>query len=518
MGESRTQKSVKNASVSFVFLFINLALSFLSRPIFIEGLGDELLGVRTTVTNLLGTLGLAELGLGAVIGYALYKPLYEKDTATLNEIMTIQAWCYRYVTWVVCIASAGILAFFPYFFRDSSVPLWAAYATYGTLLWQVAMSYLVSYRSIIFGADQKGYKLTLNTQGVMISKVIIQMLIVKLLPDPYVYYLVVEFVVTLIGIYILEWMIRKHYPWLRVKPSQGRALLKKHGELLKKTGQMIVHKVAGIVLGNIAPLIMLKFSSLVMITHYENYMTITRNTGAVLAAVVGSIGAGIGSLVAEGNISKTIKFFWEYNALVHFFTIIICWGIYSFSDDFIILWIGANYIIDEWVLVMIVANLYINLTRQTRDNFIYAKGLFGDIAAPIIESILTIGLSALGGYYWGLAGVVGGIVVSLALIVVGWKSYYLFQSGFGLSMWDYWRHYTKYLFISAVSIYGGRVLTDMYVPQASNFLELILWAGGATVFFATVLLGLLYPLSEGTRAMSTRIGGIGLRILKKEKL
>lgn len=518
MSETRSQKSIKNATVSFIFLFINLALSFISRPIFLEGLGDELLGVRTTVANLLGTLGLAELGIVSVIGYALYKPLHDKDVTTINEILTVQAWFYRKVTWVVCICSVGILLFFPYFFRDTDIPLWAAYATYGVLLWQVVMSYLINYRSIIFGADQRGYKLSMNTQGVMITKVILQMAIVKWLPNPYPYYLAIEFIVSLIGIYILERMIQKYYPWLKVNTAEGRQLLRKHTDLVKKTGQMFAHKIGGTVLANITPLIMLNFSSLVMITHYENYMTITRNTGAVLGAVVGSIAAGIGSLVAEGNLKKTLRFFWEYNALVHFFSVIICFGVYAFADNFIVLWIGEQYIIEEWVLGLIVINLYITLTRQTRDNFINAKGLFGDIGAPIVESILTVGLSSLLGYYWGLPGVLLGVILALFAVVVCWKSYYLFSSGFELSIWNYWGNYAKYLILSFIFVYGGGEICIGYLPKAQNYYELIISALICTTLFSLIWGGTLFITSEGARLVTSRFKGIIIRKLRGEAI
>ena len=85
--ESRTAKSLKNSSVALAFYFVNLVLQFFSRKIFLDYLGAEVLGLNTTATNLLQFLNLAELGIGSAVGFSLYKPFYDKDTQTINELL-----------------------------------------------------------------------------------------------------------------------------------------------------------------------------------------------------------------------------------------------------------------------------------------------------------------------------------------------------------------------------------------------------------------------------------------------
>lgn len=110
--ESRTAKSVKNAKVALFFYFINLVLQFFSRKIFLEYLGAEVLGLNTTVQNLLGFLNLAELGIGGAVAYNLYKPLFEKNKQAINEIVSVQGWLYRQVAYVVIIGACILMCFF----------------------------------------------------------------------------------------------------------------------------------------------------------------------------------------------------------------------------------------------------------------------------------------------------------------------------------------------------------------------------------------------------------------------
>ena len=72
--ESRLHKSFLNARVNLIFYFITLALSFVSRKVFLDFLGADFVGLTVTLLNLLGFLNIVELGIGLAIGYVLYKP------------------------------------------------------------------------------------------------------------------------------------------------------------------------------------------------------------------------------------------------------------------------------------------------------------------------------------------------------------------------------------------------------------------------------------------------------------
>ena len=114
--DSRTSKSIKNSLVALAFYFINLVLQFFSRKVFLDYLGAEILGLNTTATNLLQFLNLAELGIGSAIACTLYKPLLEKDTVAINEIVSLQGWLYRRIAWIVIVGSLVLMAFFPWIF------------------------------------------------------------------------------------------------------------------------------------------------------------------------------------------------------------------------------------------------------------------------------------------------------------------------------------------------------------------------------------------------------------------
>lgn len=94
-----------------------------------------------------------------------------------------------------------------------------------------------------------------------------------------------------------------------------------------------------------------------------------------------------------------------------------CFGVFMLTPSFITLWIGKEYVLDSMTLLLMTAILFINLSRTTVDAYINAYGLFGDIWAPVTEASINIGMSVLLGYFFGLHGVLLGVLISLLIVV-----------------------------------------------------------------------------------------------------
>ncbi len=272
--QSRTSKSLKNIAVALLFLAVNLLLQFFCRDVFLERLGAEVLGLNTTAGNLLQFLNIAELGIGVAVGFSLYKPLFDKDTQRINEIISLQGHMYRRIALIVIAGAVVLGAFFPFIFSKMKLPLWYAYASFGVLLVSALLSYFVNYKEVLLSADQKEYKITYSYKACMMARLIVQYFIIKNCENPYIWWLVLEGGFAVIASIALSAMVRRTYPFLKTGISTSAELKKKYPEIVTKIKQIFFHKISTFVLQQTSPLIIYAFASLTLVTYYTNYTRI----------------------------------------------------------------------------------------------------------------------------------------------------------------------------------------------------------------------------------------------------
>lgn len=492
MAQSRTQKSLRNARVALLFYCLNLILQFFSRKIFLDYLGSEILGLNTTAQNLLGLLNLAELGIGTAVAYNLYKPLLRDNRKEINDIVSVQGWLYRRIALIVSGCALVLMYFFPLLFGDKNFPIWYAYGSFLVLLFSSLLGYFVNYRQILLSADQKEYKVTYSNQGVKVIKVILQIFAISYLPQGYLWWMVLEVLCAVTASIVLNVVIKKEYPWLAPRISDGRMLIKSYPQILTKTKQLFFHKIGQYVLTQTSPLIIYAYSSLTMVAIYGNYVLITSGVQALVNALLNGISAGVGNLVAEGNQERIKSFFWELTALRIWIASIICFSIYMLADSFITLWVGNEFLMSRSALIVLVLITFIQLTR-TNDIFLSAYGLFEDIWAPVAEASLNIGLSILLGHFFGLTGILTGVLVSLLVVVCSWKPYFLYKRGFKESPVEYLRRYFKYVtLLGIVSVVCVFFIMRLISLQVDSWINWIIYAVLVVSIFGIVSFILLY--------------------------
>ena len=504
--ESRTVKSIKNAQVSFFYYVLQMILGFWSRKVYLDCLGVEVLGLNTTAQNLFGFLNLAELGVGSAVIYFLYAPLNNGDTEEINKNVALQGWIYRRVAGLIIGGALILMAFFPLIFKDMNLPMWYAYATFAVMLFSSMLSYFINYKSIVLNADQKEYKITIATRGFGIVIKIVEIICLPLVPNPFVFTLFTSVISTTFGCLWLNHILKKEYPWLRTAGYKGKELLKELPGVLKKTKQIFVHRLSGVIIFQISPLIMYAFSSLAIIGCYGNYSTIITQVSQVIGMVFASMAAGIGSLIATKDNSRIIRVFWElYDSRFCIISIILT-CVFFLIHPFLALWIGKQYILGRLFLSLLLIDTFIRMSRSTVDHYISGYGLFQDVWAPVIESCINIAGTIGFGYLYGFKGVIMGNILSQLIIVYLWKPYMLFRLGIKQNPKNYFIPVAKRHILLFVNIVSLSFLFDKILPQAfPSWLSFIL-LGSLTFGIVFILFwGEFWIFSQGMRDFNKRI-------------
>lgn len=502
---SRTFKSLRNSFISLGIFAVNLVLQFISRKVFLDYLGSEVLGLNSTASDLLQFLNIAELGVGVSISYALYKPLAENDGNTINEIISVQGWLYRRIALVIGVGAVAMMAFFPFIFNKIELPLWYAYASFGVLLFGSLITYLANYRETLLVASQQEYKVQGSYRVVILLKIVAQIICIRRFENGYIWWLALEFIFAILASIALNIAVNRSFPDLKADISLGRKLKEKHAVIITKVKQFFFHKVAGFAMTRTSGIILYGYTTLTMVAIYGNYMLIVNGITSLLNAIFNGLMASVGNLVSESKEDHIMDVFRELFTSRFLIVSTLTFGIYMLSGPFIVHWVGAEYKLPKLTLALISLIFYLTTQRSVVDSFINAYGLFKDIWAPMVEAGLNIGLSVLLGYFFGLDGILTGVIISLLLIVNVWKPYFLFSNKFSTSIMWYIRLYAKLLLIFAVCfLLTSALLNVLNINPEADIKTFVIYAVISVGVFCLSLFLLLYVFESSMRMFTRR--------------
>lgn len=502
---NRTKKSIINAEVGLISYLISLFLAFFSRKIFLDNLGAEFIGLTGTLSNILGILNLSEMGIGLCISFFLFKPIADNNTEEINNIISLLGYLYKRIGQFIVACGIIVSLFFPLIFEQTNLSYGIIYFSFYSLLASNSIGYFINYRQTLLSADQKMYIVTMYYQGFAILKSLLQIFLAYYYKNLYVW-VAIEFIFNLIYCIILNWKINKEYPWLKTNKNNGAQLLKQYPDVIKKTKQILIHQIKDFLLTKSDEIMVFAFVSLKMVAYYGNYTLIIGKLTAAFFTMFTGISAGIGNLVAEGNKEHTLNIFWQLSSLKYFITGILIFILSFLINPFIAWWLGDEYQLSTFIVVLFMINLFIMQTRQFVDSFNHTHGLYGDVWAAWAEGIINIAVTISIAINWGIVGILMGKIVSLIIIVVLWKPYYLFTQGIKEPVSSYWKGVGRYYLCFFISL--GYLISTMHIfdikPSATIYSMAYF---GIVEILPTIILYafLLFYFGPGAREITSRI-------------
>lgn len=482
----RVHRSVMNIKVGMLFYVLSLFIAFFSRKIFLDCLGAEFIGMTGMLMNIMNYLSVAELGIGTSIVFFLYKPLQEDNHQKTNEVMSMLAYLYRWIGYIILIIGILISFFFPWWFNNLSTGLPLVYFAFYSFLLSSVAGYIFNYKQLLVSANQKQYMVNAFFQTIAIAQSITQIALAYYYRNLYIW-VIVGLVFTTIGIIIFNIRIRQLYPWLNISLNEGKKNLKKYPEVLKKTRQIFARKIKDLILYHSDEILVGMFVSVVKVAFYGNYTMIINKVLFLVNILSDGLSAGVGNLIAEGNEKNIMKVYWEMTAARFFILGIIIYSLLMFLQPFIGFWLGVEYQLSDIIVYLLIFNLFIRLQPAAVYIFIGASGLYSDVWAAWTELIVNILVTLILAPTYGIIGILLGKIISFFFISFFWKPYYLFSQGFHKSVWDYWKsmipYYILFIIFGAITIIIKQNITNQY---ANTFL--IYSINGSLLLFSILIL------------------------------
>ena len=407
MENSRTKNSVLIMATGGARQLLTLLLSFASRTVFIYVLGARYLGINGLFSNILAMLSLAELGIGSVISYYLYKPIALDDRERIKSLMQFYRNCYRIVGLTILGFGCLIMPFL-----DKMVNLHQPipenlYLIYFLFLLDSAFTYLFwAYKQAIMFANQQQYKIEKINIGFAIVSCCVD-IVVLLIFKNFIAFLLFKMAIVIIKNVVIAKKIDKAFPYLLEKDIIKLSQLEMKN-IFKGVFNESVFKLGSTLFNSTLNIIVSIFIGTVFVGYYSNYYMIIGQISVIFGLIMGSIVAGIGNVVATETAEKTYALYKQLDMGVFLVNAFCTICMFQLLNSFIHLWlghVGREYILSQVIVGLICLDFYLNNSCQVIATYRTAAGQFKigrnrQVIAGIINIPLSIGLIKL----FGLTG------------------------------------------------------------------------------------------------------------------
>ncbi len=496
MADNRTDKAIKNVAYNFINQILTLILSFVSRSVFIWGLGVEYLGINGLFGEVLSLLSMADLGFGTAMTYSFYKPLAEKDYEKIAALTSFYKRVYTVIATTVGILGVLLIPFLPYLINlEKDVPNLTLY--YLLSLGSVVFSYLCIYKTSILSADQKNYKVVKITMFVNIGRSVLQIVSIILWHN-YIVYLVLGCVSVLVNNIIASLVASKEYPFINEKKQLDKQ--EKKG-IFGNIFSIFVYKLSGTLLNATDNIIISVVVGTAMVGYYSNYLLLQTKISALYVLLFSSITAGIGNLIATEKEEKRYEIFKCEQSLSFIVCGVLIPCFVLLINDFIGVWLGLEFILDDLTVIAMGLNMYLGCVLQPLWSYREATGLYRKTKwMMLICAVINIILSIVGGLLIGLAGIIFASAISRLVTYIWYEPMMLFKEYFGHSARNYYFQLLgNFLIVVAVVV----ALSIIPFFQVNSLWKWLLKAG--IIGCGSLSVVLLYCRSEGFKLLKAKI-------------
>lgn len=486
----RLETAIKNIKYSAITYILTYILKFAVRFAFIKNLSIEILGINGLFGNILAMLSFAEMGIGPAIVYSLYKPLAEKDFKTVKSLMDLFKKAYCSIGCIIFVLGILILPWINIFIKnDAEIEHLKIY--YLIFLVNTSISYFYSYKASLLQADQKQYICSYYHGVFQIVLSIIQIVLLVVFQN-YVLYILSMCIFTFLENYYLAKKVDLLYPFLKLKNSETLDMAIKDN-IIQNVKAMVIHRFSNTISYYSGNVIISKIIGLAEVGLYSNYVLGITVLESLAAQMVSATTATIGNMVVIDDDNKKVKIFKVMEFVVAWEAMLMSVGIFILLDDFILLWLGKEYVFAKYITLSLAVSFYFRFMRRAILVFRDAYGLYWqDRYKSVAEMFINIGLSTYLTINYGIIGVIWGGIISNLLTNFWIEPYVLFKNGLKIKFRDYLKRYFCF----------GLVTTIIYIILL--FVKINIIAGGFDLMLFAVNTLLLLVISNFIWVLSFR--------------
>ncbi|RGG54746.1 sugar isomerase [Ruminococcus sp. AF19-15] len=418
MLRSRGEKLALNTVSSLALQVVSVICGFILPRLILETFGSDVNGLVNSITQFLGVITLLDLGVGAVVQSALYKPLADNDTNMISKIYVSANKFFRRLAEILLVYVVLLMIFYPMLVNKSFGHMYTALLIAAICISSFAQYYFGIVNSLLLNADQRGYIQYVAQIITLILNTFACYIIIKLGASIQIVKLTTSLIFLLRPLFLVFY-VKKHY-------SIDKKITYTEEPIKQKWNGMAQH-FASYVLNGTDNIVLTMFSTLGNVSIYSVYNVVIIGVKNALLSVTNGFQSLIGEMLAKKETMKLNAFFGFVEWFLHTGTTLVfgCTGV--LIVDFVRVYTyginDADYIQPLFAVLITIANAG-HCLRLPYNILILAAGHYKQTQSNyIIAMILNIVVSIATVKMWGLVGVAIGTLIAMAYQTV-WMAKY----------------------------------------------------------------------------------------------
>lgn len=473
----RGKRLFYNTISSLVFQVTTIVCGFILPRLILNAFGSEVNGMVNSIAQFLGVISFLELGVGAVVQSALYKPLAEKNQEDVSKIIASANKFFTRLGQILLIYVIVLVIVYPQFAGKNF-----GFAYTATLIVAISISSFAQYffgivNRLLLTADQRGYiQYNAQTLAVVCNTAACFVLIhvgcsiqiVKLTTS--LIYLLQPFLIYL--------YVRQHY-------SIDRKIKYTKEPIAQKWNGIAQH-VAAVILDGTDTIVLTLFATLSDVSIYSVYFLVVKGVKQLFMSMTNGITSLIGELWAKQELKELNKTFSWTEWVIHTGTTFV----FGLTEILIVPFVkvytlgihDANYIQPLFAALIVAANAG-HCLRLPYNIIILAAGHYKQTQNNyIIAAILNIVVSVVTVKAWGLIGVAIGTLVAMGYQTV-WMAVYDSKN---LIKWPL-RNFAKQIFVDGLTVAIGYFATKMITMPEVTYVEWVFLAVKTAIIWIIIV-------------------------------
>lgn len=405
----RKKKLLLNSVTSLFGQCISVICGFLTTRFILTTFGSDINGLVSSITQFLSFITFLEMGIGAVVKSALYKPLSDKDEYKISLIVASTKRFYRKIATILIIYTIALAVIYPFIENSEFDFLFTA-----TLVLIISISLFAQYYfgtpyQLLLNADQKTYIPTLLNTGTLLISTVLSVTLMFLGASIHIVKLCIS-LVYILRPFGLNLYVRKYY--------DINEKIKVETEPLTQKWDGIAQHIAYVVLNNTDVAVLTVFSTLANVSIYSVYHNVLIGVQQIISCVSIGASAAIGNVLYSENKDILHKDFFLMEWLFHVGTILL----FTITGIMIIPFVAiytsdvtdTNYILPVFAVLITLAQASYSI-RIPYETIVLAANKFKETkVSAIIEAVLNIVISIIFVSSFGLSGVAIGTLFAMS--------------------------------------------------------------------------------------------------------